>query len=146
MSDSRYDHPFQWGSKRTGPDLAREGGKNPNAWHVLHFRNPPEISPGSNMPSYAHFEEEKVDFDGIEAKLRALRLVGVPYTVEQVQRAPAAARTQAAAISADLAEQGMNVAPDSEMVAVIAYLQSLGLPPEAPKPPSLEPVNASGLR
>jgi cytochrome c oxidase cbb3-type subunit I/II len=147
IADSRFDHPFQWGSKRTGPDLAREGRKNPNAWHYLHFMNPPELSPGSNMPSYAHFETGKIDFADTESSLRALKAVGVPYSVEQVQRAPAAAKKQAETIVKDLAEQGITVAVDSEMVAIIAYLQSLGLPPEqeaAPASPSQ--VNASGLR
>ncbi|NUP11234.1 MAG: cytochrome-c oxidase, cbb3-type subunit I [Polyangiaceae bacterium] len=147
IDESRYDHPFQWGSKRTGPDLAREGGKNPNLWHYLHFNDPPSISPGSNMPSYAHFTEGRVDFKGTEAKMRALRLVGVPFTVEQVQRSEALAREQAESIAADLAEQGVHIAPDSEMVAVIAYLQSLGLQSDATSmKPSSEQVQASGLR
>jgi len=135
MTDSMYDHPFQWGSKRTGPDLAREGGKNPSAWHYQHFIDPASITPGSIMPTYAHFTEEKVDFSGTEAKLRGLRAVGVPFTIEQVQRAGAAAKAQAETIKADLMTNGIDVPVDSEMVAVIAYIQSLGLPPDAPKAP-----------
>jgi cytochrome c oxidase cbb3-type subunit I/II len=147
ITESRFDHPFQWGSKRTGPDLAREGGKNPSAWHYQHFIDPPAITPGSIMPSYRHFANEKVDFAGTEAKLRGLRSVGVPYTVEQVQRAGASARAQAETIRADLATNGIDVPVDSEMIAVIAYMQSLGLPPEAPKTEQREPaIMAAGTR
>jgi cytochrome c oxidase cbb3-type subunit I/II len=132
LADSRYDHPFQWGSKRTGPDLAREGNKNPNAWHYKHFMDPRAISEGSNMPAYGHFVTNKVDFAGIEPKLRGLKMVGVPFTVEQIQGAAADAKAQAEGIAKDLKEQGIDVAPDSEMVALIAYIQSLGTPPAAP--------------
>ncbi len=141
IADSRYDHPFQWGSKRTGPDLAREGGRNPNAWHYKHFVDPRSMTQGSNMPGYAHFESKKLDFDGIEPRLRALRSVGVPYSIEQVQRGPAMARAQAQQVVKDLAEQGIAADPDAEMVAIIAYMQSLGLPPEAPSSkPAGEPT------
>lgn len=108
---------------------------NPNAWHYEHFMNPPAITPGSIMPPYAHFATERVDFDGIESKLRGLRAVGVPYSVEDVQRAPANARRQAEAIRADLLENGIDAPVDSEMIAIIAYLQALGLPAESPVPP-----------
>ncbi|NUO49901.1 MAG: cytochrome-c oxidase, cbb3-type subunit I [Polyangiaceae bacterium] len=143
LNESMYDHPFQWGSKRTGPDLAREGNKNPNAWHVQHFIDPPAISEGSNMPAYKHFLENRVDFEGTEAKLRGLRLVGVPYTVDDVHGAAASAKSQADGIAKDLEEQGVTVAPDSEMVAVLAYLQSLGVAPKAPARPE-SPTLASG--
>jgi cytochrome c oxidase cbb3-type subunit I/II len=132
MAESRYDHPFQWGSKRTGPDLAREGGKNPNAWHYRHFMDPPQLVQGSLMPSYGHFATNKIDFAGTESKLRGLRSVGVPFSVEQVQKAGEHARAQAVEIVADLAKQGITVEPDTEMVAIIAYMQSLGLPPAPP--------------
>jgi cytochrome c oxidase cbb3-type subunit I/II len=128
MADSQYDHPFTWGSKRTGPDLARQGNKNPSAWHYQHFINPPQLSAGSNMPSYAQFETNLVDYKATEGKLRALRSVGVPYTVADVQQAEPAALKQAEKITADLAEQKIKVDPRSEMVAIIAYLQCLGLP------------------
>ena len=128
MADSQYDHPFTWGSKRTGPDLARQGNKNPSAWHYQHFINPPQLSAGSNMPSYAQFETNLVDYKATEGKLRALRSVGVPYTVADVQQAVPAALKQAEKITADLAEQKIKVDPRSEMVAIIAYLQCLGLP------------------
>jgi cytochrome c oxidase cbb3-type subunit I/II len=139
MADSRYDHPFQWGSKRTGPDLARQGGKNPNAWHYRHFMDPPKMVQGSLMPGYGHFATKKIDFADTESKLRALRSVGVPFSVEQVQKAGEHAKAQAAGIVAELAEQGITVEPDTEMVAIIAYMQSLGMSPApagagAPKP------------
>jgi cytochrome c oxidase cbb3-type subunit I/II len=143
MADSQYDHPFQWGSKRTGPDLAREGNKNPHAWHVQHFLDPRAITPGSNMPAYEHFATDRVDLAKTAGKMRALRSVGVPYTPRQVQRAEEHARAQGAAVAEELAQQGVEVAPDAEMVAIIAYLQSLGAPsPTAAAPPD-EPVAAS---
>ena len=103
-----YDHPFQWGSKRTGPDLHRVGGRYSDEWHRLHLMNPRDLVPESNMPAYAFLARTPAGVDDIEAKLRALRMVGVPYTDEQV----AAARK-------DLVEK-------SEMDALIAYLQVLG--------------------
>ncbi|MFO0618909.1 MAG: cbb3-type cytochrome c oxidase subunit II, partial [Polyangiaceae bacterium] len=143
MAESKYDHPFQWGSKRTGPDLAREGGKNPSAWHYEHFMDPPAITAGSIMPAYKHFATDRVDFNGIEAKLRGLRAVGVPYTVEDVQRAGANARKQAEEVRADLLANGIDVPVDSEMVAIIAYLQSLGLPAAPPAPPPADTAFAA---
>ncbi len=146
IADSRYDHPFQWGSKRTGPDLAREGNKNPNTWHYLHFRDPRSITPGSNMPSYAHFIDGRVDFSKTESKMRALHSVGVPFTTETIQRAEALAKAQAQPIADDLAANGIKVAPDSEIVAVIAYLQSLGIGPNPPPAaPPADKTNASTL-
>jgi len=126
LEDSAWDHPFQWGSKRTGPDLAREGGKYPNLWHYRHFLDPRSVSPGSNMPSYPWLAERKVDFDGTESKVRAMRSIGVPYSVEDVHKAGADARAHAEIIAADLAANGANVDADSEMVALIAYMQRLG--------------------
>jgi cytochrome c oxidase cbb3-type subunit I/II len=146
LEDSRFDHPFQWGSKRTGPDLAREGNKNPNAWHYLHFMDPRSISPGSNMPAYSQFATDRVDFTKTESKLRALRTVGVPYTVEQIQRAQALARGQAESVAKDLADQGITVEPDSEIVAIVAYVQGLGLPPATPATSTPEQINATTSR
>ncbi|HTJ82432.1 MAG TPA: cytochrome-c oxidase, cbb3-type subunit II, partial [Polyangiaceae bacterium] len=143
LAESRYDHPFQWGSKRTGPDLAREGGKNPSAWHYKHFVDPRSMTEGSNMPGFPALAKDKVDFEGIEPRLRALRSVGVPYTVEDVQRGPARARAQASEVTKDLAEQGIVADPDSEMVALIAYMQSLGLPPEKPAAAPTGQITAS---
>ncbi len=126
IGDSVYDHPFQWGSKRTGPDLAREGGRNPNEWHYTHLIDPRSVVPQSNMPPYAHTAKWKLDFTKTADKLRAMRAVGVPYTPEQIAAAATDAKAQADGIVADLATKGITVAPDAEIVALIAYLQKLG--------------------
>ncbi|HTQ47642.1 MAG TPA: cytochrome-c oxidase, cbb3-type subunit I, partial [Polyangiaceae bacterium] len=94
MADSIYDHPFQWGSKRNGPDLAREGGKYPNLWHYRHLVDPRSVSPGSIMPPYPRLEKELVDLERTEDKLRALRAVGVPYDPRQLEAARADAEAQ----------------------------------------------------
>ncbi len=133
--DSVFDHPFQWGSKRTGPDLARMGGKYNHQWHYRHLLDPREISPGSNMPPYAHLAESKVSFEYSSNKLRAMRSVGVPYTPQQVAGASADAKKQAAGIVAELVAGGeREIAADSEMIALIAYLQRLGLTQKAAEP------------
>jgi cytochrome c oxidase cbb3-type subunit I/II len=134
MAESAYDHPFQWGSKRNGPDLARVGGKYPNAWHYNHMIDPRAISAGSIMPPYAHLESAKIDLTKTPVRMRAMRTIGVPYTPEEIQSAAQDARAQGETIAADLATQKITIAPDSELVAVIAYLQRLGKKPEAPKP------------
>jgi len=121
-----------WGSKRTGPDLAREGGKYPNLWHYKHFANPRDVSPGSNMPPYAHFANIRVKFARTAEKMHAMQRIGVPYKDAEIAAAAADARAQAEAIAKDLASEGVRVAPDSEMVAVIAYVQSIGKKPEPP--------------
>ncbi|MDI1475942.1 cytochrome-c oxidase, cbb3-type subunit I [Polyangium sp. y55x31] len=136
LDDSRWDHPFQWGSKRTGPDLARLGGKYPNAWHWQHMLDPRSVSPGSNMPSYAHLEHGRVDFAGIENKLRAMRSLGVPYTPDEIAGAPVDAEKQAAEIVRDLETQGIAANPSSELVAITAYLQRIGKNPPPPPPPA----------
>ena len=107
--ESVYDHPFQWGSKRTGPDLAREGGRNSDDWHVKHLINPRSVVPQSNMPAYPWLATDKVDHTTIAANMRGLRKVGVPYTDEDIAGAEAAVKGK------------------TEMEAMIAYLQSLGL-------------------
>ena len=107
--ESVYDHPFQWGSKRTGPDLAREGGRNTDDWHVKHLIDPRSVVPQSNMPAYPWLATNKVDHTTISDHMRALSRVGVPYTAEQIAAAP------------------KEVQGKTEMEAVIAYLQSLGL-------------------
>ena len=133
LADSAFDHPFQWGSKRTGPDLAREGGKYPNLWHYRHMTDPRAITAGSNMPPYAHLSDSKVDLTRTNEKLHALRTVGVPYTDVDIDGAQADAREQGAAIVKDLAAEGVHVDGDTQMVAVIAYLQRLGKKPEPKK-------------
>lgn len=103
-----YDHPFQWGSKRTGPDLARVGGRYSDEWHRIHLNNPRDVVPESNMPAFPWLERPVTSSD-IEAKMKALRVVGVPYSDEEI----AGAKKQ--------------LEGKTEMEAVIAYLQGLGL-------------------
>jgi cytochrome c oxidase cbb3-type subunit I/II len=129
--DSVYDYPFQWGSKRTGPDLARVGPKYAAAWHYDHMEDPRRTSPGSNMPAYPHLIKDTFDFADIEPKLRGMRSIGVPYTALEVQNAGNSAREQADAIVEELKEtSNVDIAPNSKLVALIAYLRRLGNPPE----------------
>jgi cytochrome c oxidase cbb3-type subunit II len=107
--ESVYDHPFQWGSKRTGPDLARVGGKYSDEWHRIHLNNPRDVVPESNMPAYGWLEKTPADDASIATHMKALRAVGVPYTDEQIAKA------------------GAEVKGKTEMDALVAYLQSLGL-------------------
>jgi cytochrome c oxidase cbb3-type subunit 2 len=104
-----YDHPFQWGSKRTGPDLARVGARYSDDWHRIHFNNPRDVVPESNMPAYPWFEKTKLDGSDVQARMKALRTVGVPYSDEQIAKAPEALKGK------------------TELDAVIAYLQGLGV-------------------
>jgi cytochrome c oxidase cbb3-type subunit I/II len=122
-----YDHPFQWGSKRTGPDLHRVGAKYPSLWHVRHMDRPASTTPGSVMPAYTHLKSAVFDASGIAAKMRALRTVGVPYTDGEIESAPASIEAQARAIAADVeAQQGPAGVADKEIAALTAYLQRLG--------------------
>jgi cytochrome c oxidase cbb3-type subunit I/II len=133
--DSLFDHPFQWGSKRTGPDLARVGGRYSNLWHYKHLLDPREISPGSNMPPYKHLATDRVDFAGTESKLRAMHTVGVPYAPEEIAHAAQDGKAAGEKLAAALAQEGeVRVAPDAEVIALIAYLQRLGRAPEATAP------------
>ena len=104
-----YDRPFQWGSKRTGPDLHRVGGKYSDEWHRIHLNNPRDVVPESNMPAYPWLEKNTLDPAEIQPKMKALRTVGVPYTDEEIAKAP---------------EQ---VKGKTEMDALVAYLQGMGL-------------------
>jgi cytochrome c oxidase cbb3-type subunit I/II len=140
LEDSRYDHPFQWGSKRTGPDLAREGGKYPNLWHYKHMIDPRQISPGSNMPPYAQLATAKNDEASIADKMRAMRAVGVPYTPEEINSASQDAKSQASEITADLKANGVEIQPDTELVALISFLQRLGRGPQPPAAPAKAPA------
>jgi cytochrome c oxidase cbb3-type subunit 2 len=108
-SESVYDRPFQWGSKRTGPDLARVGGKYSDDWQRLHLLDPRKVVPESNMPGYAWLEERVVDGEDIQARMRTLRLLGDPYTDADIDGAAAA------------------VANKTELDALVAYLQGLGV-------------------
>ena len=121
-----YDHPFTWGSKRTGPDLMREGGKYPNLWHYLHMEDPSSVSPGSIMPKYLWLHKQTLDLSTMEDKINALRKLGVPYPLGYEKTATADLQKQAESIAADLVKQGIDVTPEKEIIALIAYLQRLG--------------------
>jgi len=121
-----YDHPFLWGSKRTGPDLHRIGGKYPDAWHYNHMDDPQATSPGSIMPRYSWLLTQKLDTNSIPPRIRALRKVGVPYPPGFEQTAVADARKQAGQIVANLKQGMVEAQPDKEIIALIAYLQRLG--------------------
>ena len=107
--ESVYDHPFQWGSKRTGPDLARVGGRYSDEWHRIHLLNPRDVVPESNMPAFPWLARNKVDAEATVVHMKALRKVGTPYSDEEIAKAPEALENK------------------SELDAVIAYLQGLGL-------------------
>jgi cytochrome c oxidase cbb3-type subunit I/II len=120
------DHPFTWGSKRTGPDLMREGMKYPNLWHYLHMQDPTTVSPGSLMPKYPWLHTQTLDISTTEAKINALRSVGVPYEQGFEKIANDSLQRQADLIAKDLQKQGVDVTSDKEIIALIAYLQRLG--------------------
>jgi len=121
-----YDRPFLWGSKRTGPDLHRIGGKYPDSWHYMHFMDPNSTSPGSIMPAYDWFQRKTVNLDRIPAKIRTLQRLGVPYPEGFDQIALQDYETQARKIADGLNASGFEVSWDSHMVAMIAYMQRLG--------------------
>jgi cytochrome c oxidase cbb3-type subunit I/II len=124
--ESVYEHPFLWGSRRIGPDLARQGGKYPDLWHVRHFENPRAVTAKSIMPAYAHFLRKPLDFDGIQSRVDAMAMVGVPYG-DAVNKAPGMAREQAKQIAAAIREQGgPDGLEDKQIVAMVAYMQRLG--------------------
>ncbi len=121
-----YDHPFLWGSKRTGPDLHRVGGKYPDGWHYRHMKDPRSTSPGSIMPPYPWLLTQKLDTSPLPGRIKALRAVGVPYPKGYEQEAFADLEAQAAEIAESLKGQTIETEPDREIIAVIAYLQRLG--------------------
>ncbi len=122
-----YDHPFQWGSKRTGPDLSRVGGKYPHGWHYNHMIEPVSTSPGSIMPAYPFLAERKLDTSLTKRKFEAMQKLGVPYTDEEVLNAEADLKAQAEEIASELqANSGIAAEADKEIIALIAYLQKLG--------------------
>ena len=126
LGESIYDRPYQWGSRRTGPDIARIGGKYPDAWHFRHMEDPRQISVGSNMPSYPWLLEAETDVAALSSKLRVQRTLGVPYPEMTDDEIRAAVDQQASAIAATLRADGIHVAPEKQIVALIAYLQQLG--------------------
>jgi len=137
-----YDHPFQWGSKRTGPDLAREGGKYPDSWHYNHMYDPRTMSPGSIMPQYVWLLDNKIDTGSTAAKIRAMKTLGVPYPDGYDKSANADLMIQAETIAANLKKDKIETAPDKEIIALIAYLQRLGRDIKAePKEPIAENKN-----
>jgi len=124
--ESVYEHPFLWGSRRIGPDLAREGGKYPDLWHVRHMRDPRSVTPRSIMPAYPDLFDRATDFAGLRRRVSALAMLGVPYA-DVLHDAPGMARAQAAALAQGIAEQGgPQGLEDREIVALVAYLQRLG--------------------
>ncbi|HEX6313525.1 MAG TPA: cytochrome-c oxidase, cbb3-type subunit II, partial [Gemmatimonadaceae bacterium] len=130
--ESVYEHPFLWGSRRIGPDLAREGGKYPDLWHVRHFEDPRAISPKSLMPSYKHLLTRDLDFEGIQSRVDAMAMLGVPYG-DAVNSAPALARSQAERVAQSIVQGGGEPGYASkEIVAMIAYMQRLGRDTQAP--------------
>jgi cytochrome c oxidase cbb3-type subunit II len=137
-AESMYDHPFQWGSKRNGPDLARIGGRYSNDWHRDHMRDPRSVAPTSIMPGYAFLSKAPLDGEHIAEQMRVLRIVGVPYTDEQIEQATADLKAQAAsddAGGADLQKRYPNATASdlptrtaiTEEDALVAYLQHLGV-------------------
>ncbi len=121
-----YDHPHLWGSKRTGPDLHRIGGKYSNMWHYLHMENPRSMSPGSLMPRYPWLLENELDVSSLEAKISVMRMLGVPYQDGYESIALDDLNFQAEAIKSDLLENGIVVESNTEIIALIAYMQRLG--------------------
>ncbi len=127
VEESMYDRPFQWGSKRTGPDLARLGGKYPDLWHFRHMADPREVVSGSIMPAYPWLYKDKTEYSIMKKKLRVMQALGVPYSDAEVARAEENARAEAKEITARLVDQGVNPkVEDKEIIALIAYLQRLG--------------------
>lgn len=135
-----YDHPFQWGSKRTGPDLAREGGLRNNTWHYNHFIRPKDVSEGSIMPAYTWFRENDLDLSLTEGKIRAMQTLGVPYAKGYDKLAVKDLKIQAATIAQDIVDNMdknvlkgvdktglVNEIKGKEIVAIIAYMQRLGM-------------------
>lgn len=116
--ESVYDHPFLWGSKRTGPDLARVGGRYSDDWHRVHLRNPRDVVPESNMPAYPWLQENMADAESIQAHMKALRRLGVPYTDEQIANAP------------------KELEGKTEEDALLAYMQGLGTARRAVQSPA----------
>jgi len=124
--ESVYDHPFQWGSKRTGPDLARVGGKYSDDWQYMHLRDPRQVVPESNMPRYPWLDHNKIDGADIQARMRTLRKLGDPYTDADIDGAPAAVQGK------------------TEMDALVAYLQGLGIRNEPDGKPIINEPETSG--
>jgi cytochrome c oxidase cbb3-type subunit I/II len=145
--ESIYDHPFQWGSRRIGPDLAREGGLQSSFWHWRHFENPTSLSEGSVMPSYQHLLNERLNFNAITDRVRAATYLGATYPFD-LDKSPEVARLQAEKIAAEIISQGGSVdyngqlIKDSTAIALIAYLQRLGTDLDKTETPAAAPATA----
>jgi cytochrome c oxidase cbb3-type subunit I/II len=130
-----YDHPFQWGSRRIGPDLAREGGLKTPTWHVYHFELPTDATPNSIMPSYAPLLTKPLDFESIPRRMAAMKMLGVPYTDEEIEGGVAAAREQAGQLANQIAKQQEYAGlEDKQVIALIAYIERLGVDLFKPPP------------
>jgi cytochrome c oxidase cbb3-type subunit I/II len=138
-----YDHPFLWGSRRIGPDLGRVGGKYPHLWHVRHMQDPRSTTPQSIMPAYPWLARTPIKWSAVERGVAAQSSLGVPYTREQVAGAADLARAQAKQIAAAIAQQGGPAGlEETELVALVAYLQRLGT--DIKKSPSLAAATTGG--
>ena len=127
-AESIYDHPFQWGSRRIGPDLARVGGKYNHMWHYRHMLDPREVTPKSIMPNYGWLYKKKTNMKVIQKKLKVMAALGVPYSENEIKNAYNLAAKQANEITKELARDGVNMKmQDKEIIALIAYLQRLGI-------------------
>jgi cytochrome c oxidase cbb3-type subunit I/II len=126
-SEFMYDHPFQWGSKRIGPDLARVGGKYPDMWHYRHMYDPRDVTPQSIMPRYTWLFEQKIDYDILAKKVSVMKTLGVPYTDADIANAVTNAKAQAELIKTSLMTSSVPAqVVDKEIVALISYLQRIG--------------------
>lgn len=134
-----YDHPFLWGSKRTGPDLHRTNGKYSDSWHYNHMLAPDAVSTGSIMPAYPWLFEQTLELGTTAAKIKGLRAVGVPYAEGYEETANEDLMKQAKVISENLSMEGIDVAPETEVIALIAYLQRLGKDVKASKVAEVKP-------
>ena len=138
LGESIYDYPYQWGSKRTGPDLAREGGKYPNVWHYNHMLDPRAVSLGSTMPNYRWLFRQPTDVDALASKIAVQKKLGVPFRETTLAEIQESCAKQGQAIADDLRAAGVETPPDREIVALISYLQKLGKSEAVKAQPSLQ--------
>jgi cytochrome c oxidase cbb3-type subunit I/II len=136
-----YDHPFQWGSKRTGPDLARIGGKYPDSWHYNHMLDPRTMSPGSIMPNYAWLLDNPLDTAITSAKIKAMQTLGVPYPQDYYKIANQDLVAQEKLVQENLKKDKIKTAPNAEIVALIAYLQRIGIDIKGDKKATTASIN-----